>query len=138
MKLELEIFALDADEDAQAGKRFRFAVVDSDKPGGYPRNFVCLLPSRVTEVGKSNSVFLSIFGNRGLEQAKRLLTEALETERDAEIKNEIVRRLELLYPKTVTQVKCSSCGKAFEFKRVRRYSKYLCQACINKECSKSQ
>jgi len=136
MKLELEIFAVDTD-DARAGRRFRFAIVDSDKPG-YPRNFVCLLPLRVTEIGKSNSVFLSIFGNRGLEQAKRLLTEALETERDAEIKSEIVRRLELLYPKTVTQVKCSSCGKAFEIKRVRRYSKYLCQACINKEYSKSQ
>jgi hypothetical protein len=103
MKLELEIFAVGTDENTRAGRRFRFAVVDSDKPGGYPRNFVCLLPSRVTEVGKSNSVFLNIFGNKGMEQARQLLTEALKKERNGEIKNEIERRLELLCSKTETQ-----------------------------------
>ena len=137
MKLELEIFAVDTNEDARAGRRFRFAIVDSDKPS-YPRNFVCLLPSRVTEVGKSNSVFLSIFGNQSLEQAKILLVEALKKEGNAEIINEIERRLELLGPKTGMQVKCRSCGKVFEPKRARRYSRVLCQACINKRYSKSQ
>jgi hypothetical protein len=137
MNLELEIFALDTD-DTRAGRRFRFAIVDSDKPGGYPRNFVCLLPSRVTEAGKSNSVFLNIFGNKSLEQAKSLLVEALKKERNAEIKNEIERRLELLGSKTVMQVKCRSCGKAFEPKRARRDSRVLCQGCINKRYSKSQ
>ena len=52
MKLELEIFAVDTDEKTFAGRRFRFAIIDLDKPGGYPRNFICLLPSRITEVGK--------------------------------------------------------------------------------------
>ncbi|HMK94542.1 MAG TPA: hypothetical protein VK536_03985 [Candidatus Limnocylindrales bacterium] len=85
MKLELEIFAVNTGENIGAGRRFRFAVVDSDKLGGYPRNFVCLLPSRVTEAGKSNSVFLNIFGNKGLEQAKRLLTEALKKEKNDKI-----------------------------------------------------
>jgi len=131
MKLELEIFAVDS-EDTRVGRRFRFAVVDLDKPGGYPRNFVCLLPSRVTEVGKSNSVFLTIYGNKGVEQAKRLLIEALKKERKREIMNEIERRLELLGPKTGTQIKCRSCGKVFEINRARKYSIYLCQACRNK------
>ena len=131
MKLELEIFDVDT-EDTRAGRRFRFAVVDSDKPGGYPRNFVCLLPSRVTEVGKSDSVFLTIYGNKGVEQAKRLLIEALKKESDGEIKNEIERRLELLDPKTGKQIRCRSCGKVFETNRARRYSMYLCQACRNK------
>jgi len=105
MKLELEIFVVDTDENTRAGKRFRFVVVDSDKPGGYPRNFVCLLPLRVTEVGKSNSAFLTIYGNKGVEQARRLLTEALKKERNAEIKNEIERRLELLDSKAGRQNK---------------------------------
>lgn len=132
MKLELEIFAVDTDEGIRAGRRFRFAIVDSDKPGGYPRNFICLLPSRVTEVGKSNSVFLTIYGNKAVEQARRLLTEALKKEKNAEIKNELERRLELLDSKARTQIKCRSCGKVFETNQARRYSKYLCQACRNK------
>jgi hypothetical protein len=132
MKLELEIFAVDTDENTRAARRFRFAVVDSDKPGGYPRNFVCLLPSRVTEVGKSNSIFLTIYGTKGIEQARRLLTEALKKEKNAEIKNEIERRLELLGSKARTQIKCRSCGKVFETNKARRYPKYLCQACRNK------
>ena len=113
MKLELEIFAVDTDE-TRAGRRFRFAIVDSDKPGGYPGNFVCLLPSRVTEVGKSNSVFLTIYGNKGIEQARRLLSAALKKERNPEIENEIERRLRLLDSKARTQIKCRSCGKVFE------------------------
>ena len=114
MKLELAIFAIDTDENIRAGRRFRFAIVDSDKPGGYPRNFICLLPCRVTEVGKSNSVSLNIFGNKGVEQARRLLTEALKKEKNTEIKNEIERRLELLDSKAKTQIKCRSCGRVFE------------------------
>lgn len=137
MKLELKIIAVDTDEYTQAGRRFRFAIVDSDKPDGYPRNFVCLLPSRVTEVGKSKSAFLNIFGNSGFEQAKRLLTEALRTERNAEVKNEIERRLVLLEPKTL-QTKCNSCGKVFELKHVRKYSRYLCQECMNKRYNETQ
>jgi len=132
MKLELEIFAVDNDEKTFRGRRFRFAIIDLDKPGGYPRNFICLLPSRVTEVGKSNSVFLTIYGSKGMEQARRLLSEALKKEKNAEIKNEIERRLELLDSKTRTQTKCGSCGKVFETNQTRRYPKYLCQQCRNK------
>jgi hypothetical protein len=132
MKLELAIFAISTDENIRAGRRFHFAIVDSDKPGGYPRNFVCLLPYRVTEVGKSNSVFLNIFGNKGVEQARRLLTEALKKERSGKIKNEIRRRLELLDPKGRTQIKCRSCGKVFETNRARKSPNYPCEGCRNK------
>ena len=86
----------------------------------------------MTEVGKSNSVFLTIYGNKGVEQARRLLNEALKKEKTWEIKNEIERRLELLDSKTGTQVKCKSCGKVFETNSVRRYSRYLCPSCRNK------
>ena len=132
MKLELEIFAVDTAENTRAGRRFRFAIVDSDKPGGYPGNFICLLPSRVTEVGKSNSVFLTLYGNKGMEQARLLLTEALKKEKNVEIENEIERRLELLDSKSRTQIKCRSCGKVFETSQTRRYPTYLCHACRNK------
>ena len=132
MKLELEIFAVDNDEKTFRGRRFRFAIIDLDKPGGYPRNFICLLPSRVTEVGKSNSVFLTIYGSKGMEQARRLLSEALKKEKNAEIKNEIERRLELLDSKAKTQIKCRSCGKVFDTNQAKRYPTYLCHACGNK------
>ncbi len=119
MKLELKIFEI----DTHAGRRFRFAIFDSDKPGGYPRNFVCLLPSRVSEAGEPNNIFQSIFGNKGVEQAKRLLTEALKKATNVEIKSEVERRLELLNPKTGIQIKCGSRGDVVAVKRTRSYSR---------------
>ena len=98
MKIELKVFTVDT---INLGRHFRFAVVDTDKSRDYPANFVCLLPSIsiVNEFGKSNNVFMKIFGNKSLEQAKLLLTEASKTENEPEIKNEIERRLKLLEPK---------------------------------------
>ena len=61
-----------------------------------------------------------------MEQARHLLTEALKKENDAEIKNEIERRLVLLDSKAKTQTKCRSCGKVFDTNQTKRYPTYLC------------
>ena len=86
-------------EDYSAARRFRFAVVDLDKSKNYPLNFVCMLPMKIEADGKSQSVFQQIFGDKSVEQAKALLTGALETESDSEVKAEISRRLKLFEAK---------------------------------------
>ena len=86
-------------EDYSVGRRFRFAVVDLDKRKNYPLNFVCMLPMKIDADSKSQSVFLQIFGDKSVEQARALLTGALETESNSEIKAEIERRLKLLEAK---------------------------------------
>jgi hypothetical protein len=102
MKLSLLVCRIETEEDYSVTKRFRFAVVDSDKSNSYPLNFVCMLPTKISAGGKSQSVFLQIFGDKSLEQARALLTGALETESDSEVKAEIERRLKLLEAKPVS------------------------------------
>ena len=92
----------DGAEDYSVGRRFRFAVVDLDKGKKYPLNFVCMLPTKIDADGKSQSVFLQIFGDKSLEQARALLTGTLETESDSEVKAEIERRLKLLDAKPIS------------------------------------
>lgn len=89
-------------EDYSVGRRFRFAVVDLDKGKNYPLNFVCMLPMKIEAAGKSQSVFLQIFGDESVEQARVLLTGALETESDSEVRAEIERRLKLLEVKPIS------------------------------------
>src|SRR3989304_7311899 len=96
MKLSLLVCRIDNVKDYSVSKRFRFAVVDLDKSKSYPSNFVCMLPMKIDADGKSQSVFLQIFGDKSVEQARALLTGALETESDSEVKAEIERRLKLL------------------------------------------
>ena len=106
----------------------RFAIVDFDKSQEYPSNFVCMLPRQVSGNSKQYSVFAEVFGNQSSELAKRLLTEALETEDDSEIKAEIEKRLKLLEPKPI-QIKCRVCGKSFEPKLMGRFRQKTCQEC---------
>ena len=98
----MHLSRLDEAADYSVGKRFRFAVVDLDKPKGYPLNFVCMLPTNINAAGKSQSVFLQIFGDKSVEQARALLLGALETESDSEVKAEIERRLKLLEAKPIS------------------------------------
>jgi hypothetical protein len=58
-----------------------------------------MLPMKIDADGKSQSVFLQVFGDKSVEQARALLTGALETESDSEVKAEIERRLKLLEAK---------------------------------------
>mgnify|MGYP001030022520 CR=1 FL=1 len=112
----------------------RFAIVDLDKSQEYPSNFVCMLPQRISENSKQNSAFARTFGNHSSELAKRLLTEALETEADSEIKAEIEKRLRRLEPKPV-QIKCRVCGKLFEPKILGRFKQKTCQECRQEQNS---
>ena len=98
MRVGLLLCRYENAEDYSVGRRFRFAVVDLDKCKSYPLNF-CMLPMKIGADGKSQSVFLQIFGDKSLEQARALLTGALETESNSEIKAEIERRLKLLEAK---------------------------------------
>jgi hypothetical protein len=131
MSLKLQVFEHNGKEDNPFQRSFRFAVVDSSKSESYPSNFVCMLPLKLG-VGKPDSVFLKVFGNRSLEQAKVLLTGALKAENDSVIKAEIERRLRLLDPIQTPQIKCSSCGSLFQPKKIRRYKKNFCQVCMRK------
>jgi len=132
MKFKLQIFTEDSIEGNSFGRRYRFAVIDSDKSKGYPSNFICMLPSNISVDQKKNSVFSKLFGEKCEEQAKTLLTHALVSENNPEVKTEIERRLKLLDPKTVNQIKCSSCGKLFQPRRIRKFKRNYCQDCMNK------
>jgi len=131
MSVKLQVFEHNGKDDNPFRRSFRFAVVDFSKSSSYPSNFVCMLPLKLG-VGKPDSVFLKVYGNKSLEQAKILLTGALKAENDAEIKAEIERRLKLLDPSQTAQIKCSSCGKLFQPQRIRRYKKNFCQVCMKK------
>ena len=132
MNIRLQVFKEDSMDSNYLHRSFRFAVVDFSKSQSYPSNFICMLPVQLG-AGKSDSVFLKIFGEKSLEQAKALLKEAFEREDDSEIKAEIERRLKLLEPKKVDQIKCSGCGKLFQPRRIRRFKNNFCEECMNKK-----
>ena len=92
-----------------------------------------MLPAQISGGGGLHSIFLQVFGDKSLEQAKALLTEALETEDDSEVKAEIERRLKLLEPKPVSQIECGSCGKLFQPRRVRGFKQRFCPECMKKK-----
>ena len=133
MNVRLQIFKQDDVNDYSLGRRFRFAIVDLDKSQSYPSNFVCMLPAQISGEGKPHSIFLQVFGDKSIEQAKALLTGALETEDDFEVKAEITRRLSLLEPKPISQVKCGVCGKLFQPRRGKRFKQKFCQECVKKK-----
>ncbi len=74
----------------------RFAILDCDKIRVFPSNFICILPQRITVTANDESVFARIFGENRVEVARRLLTSALEAEKNSEIKTEIRQRLRIL------------------------------------------
>ena len=133
MNLRLQVFKRDDVSDYSSVKRLRFAVVDLDKSANFPVNFVCMLPSQISLDKKNPSIFPRVFGDKSLELARELLTGALETEGDSEVKAEIERRLKLLEPKPVSQIECSACGKLFQPRRVRRFKRNFCPECMKKK-----
>ena len=118
-------------DDLSGGRLFSFAVVDLDRSKSYPLNFVCMLPVNIGT--KAGSAFQTIFGGRSIEQAKALLTAALESENDLRVKAGIERRLKLLAPEPATLVKCSSCGKTFNPGWTRKFRKKFCPECMAKK-----
>jgi len=133
LDIRLQVFEYYANNDNNYWRKsFRFAVVDFSKSKSYPQNFVCVLPVNLG-VGKSDSVFLHVFKDKSFEQAKALLKAAWEREDDSEVKAEIERRLMLLDPKGLNQIKCSGCGKLFQSRRIRRLKNNFCEECIKKK-----
>jgi len=134
MRIELHIFVNDSVNDYSAlGRRFRFAVVDLDRSGEYPRNFVCILPLQISDKPKSKTAFNQIFGDKSVEQAKALFKKALKTGENSDVKAEIKRRLDLLEPERIKQVTCSECGRLFHPRRVRKFSRNFCEECLRKK-----
>jgi len=79
--------------------------------------------------GKLDSVFLQVFGDKSLEQAKILLKEAFERENCSDVKAEIKRRLKLLDK----QIKCNGCRKLFQRRQIRRPKNNFCEECMKKK-----
>ena len=135
MNFKLRIFRRDHTNNFSARDHLRFAVVDLKKSKSYPENFVSMLPMRIDSDGKLPSVFTKFFGNKSLATAQRLLTEALETEGDSEIKAEITRRLNLLEPNPFIQIKCRVCKKFFQTKKKRVLKLKICPECLKRHSS---
>ena len=133
MNLRLHISQNEDARDYSNGKRFHFAVVDLDKDKDYPANFVCMLPLSVESKGKAHNVFMSVFGDDSVETAKRLLVDALSREDNANVRDEIERRLKLLEPKKVGEVVCVSCGRPFQTKSRKWFKQRFCQECMKKK-----
>jgi hypothetical protein len=132
LDVRLQVFEYYGNNDNYLRRSFRFAVVDFSKSKSYPQNFVCVLPVQLGK-GKVDSAFLKVFKDKSLEQAKALLKAAFEREDEPEIKAEIERRLMLLEPKGVSQIKCSGCGKLFQPKRIRKFNNNFCEECMKKK-----
>ena len=130
MTFELRIFKGDYGRGRLAQSHLRFAVFDSNKSKSYPSNFVSLLPMRIDSDGKFPSVFTKFFGTKSLETARGLLTEALKTEDDSEIKAEMERRLNLLEPNPVINIKCRVCRQFFKTPKEKARKQKICPECI--------
>jgi hypothetical protein len=135
---KLRIFKRDYTNDNVAWNHLRFAVVDLHKSEEYPSNFVSMLPMRIDSDGKMSSAFSKFFGPKSLETARRLLTEALKTENDSEIKAEIERRLNLLEPNPVIRIKCVFCKKFFRTRKERGFKQKICPKCMKRYRSQEQ
>jgi hypothetical protein len=129
---KLKIFKREYTNDNLAWTHLRFAVVDLKKSEDYPSNFVSMLPMRIDSAGKIPSTFTKFFGNKSLETAIRLLTEALKKEDDSEIKAEIERRLNLLEPNPTIQIKCRVCKKFFQTQKDCASKQKICPKCIQR------
>ena len=127
---KLQIFKMKEVSGTSLAQRYRFAVVDMDRPEKYPSNFVCMLPAQIDS--DKHSVFVKLFGDKSVELASQLLTEALKTETDVETKAEIGRRLKIITSPNTNLIECSVCRKLFKPTRRRGFRQKLCPECRNK------
>ena len=132
LTFELRVFEVDYGRGNYAWNRFRFAVVDANNSKGYPANFVSMLPIRIDSDGKTPSAFTKLFGNESLKIARGLLTRSLKKEQGSAIKAEIVRRLRLLEPNPVIQIKCRVCKKFFETRKEKARKQKFCPECMKR------
>jgi hypothetical protein len=98
-----------------------------------------MLPAKVDQgKGKVVNVFGTLFGDKSVDFAIDLLSDALKHERDLEVKTEIARRLKLIDPKQANWVKCSGCNKTFQPRKIRKYKQNLCPECLKKRFAARQ
>jgi hypothetical protein len=93
MNLKLRITKHYSSDSYIKPKHIRFAIIDLDRSSDYPINFVCNLPKSIKLNERQPSNFSKTFGEKKLNIAKKLLTNALQAEDDLEIKEEIEARL---------------------------------------------
>ena len=133
MKYKLHVVKNEKAEDwSDSQTHLRFTVVNIEKSKNYPLNFVCLLPMRFTFKEDRLTMFEKLFGANSIEMAKKLLSDALETEQDVDVKNEIDRRLRLLSPELTHKHICHSCGKPFQADSKKAWKRNFCEACGKK------
>ena len=135
MNFKLRIFRRDYTNNLSSWNHLRFAVVDLNKSKSYPENFVSILPMRIDSDEKLPNAFTKFFGNKSLKIARGLLTEALKTEDDSEIKTEITRRLNLLDPNPLVHIKCRVCKKFFQTQKERALKQKICSECLKRHSS---
>ena len=110
----------------------RVAVIDTDISKVYPANFVCMLPRTFNPNAKTLNKFQEKYGSQSQEIIKKLLDQALKTEDDQDIKQELLKRLKILNPKPKNIVKCSVCGKDFKARKYRYGRQKTCYECSPK------
>ncbi len=133
LRYQLCILKYDEMPDWTMGQRLRFAVVNLDCGKDYPLNFVCLLPRRLNFKGSKLTEFEKVFRGESIEVAKELLTHALETEQDRDVKDEIGLRLKFLDPELTRQRICPSCGKSFLANSKKTWKRNFCSECGKKK-----
>jgi hypothetical protein len=132
MTFKLIIFTGEYGRGHHAWNHFRFAVVDLNKSKSYPENFVSMLPMRLDFDGKLPSAFTNYFGNKSVETARGLLTDALKKEHNSEVLTEIERRLTLLEPNPTIHVNCRVCKKFFQTTKETACKQKICPECLKR------
>ncbi len=132
MRVQLLILKYDEIQDYSQAKNLRFVVVDLDKAKTYPMNFVCLLPKRLYPNTERGTIFEKTFGNQSLEVAKKMLTDALKSEDESEVVDEIEKRLSLLDSNFTYEKICVSCGIKFQTNSKKKFKQKYCEDCARK------
>jgi len=129
MKLKLYVTKNYNVRDYLKPAHIRVAVIDTDVSKEYPANFVCMLPRTFNPNAKTLNKFVEKYGSQSQEIMKKLLDQALKTEDDQDIKQELLERLKRLNPKPKNLVKCNKCGKDFKSSRYRYGRQKTCYEC---------
>jgi hypothetical protein len=133
LKLELSASRKYSETSSGITEKYCFAVLDRDKAGDYPLNFVCMLPKNLKRARNSTSKFLEIYGNESSQIAIELLSKALRCEGDLKLRAELEKRLKALQAKPIT--KCAICGCVFEPRKYHHFMQRICLTCRYKSNS---
>jgi hypothetical protein len=133
MKLRLKVSKKQINRASRLEETIVFAVIDLNKSNMYPANFVCMLPKELKSRNGALCTFMRTFGDEALQVAKRLLTETMKREDDADVKKEILKRLKTFEPKPAVEANCVVCGRKFQPRTYGQHLQRICQTCKQKE-----